>query len=211
MTSSPTKADADFFRSLKVLVVEDSAEMRRLLAALLESMGVEQIVEAPDGLGGLDAFAEHRPDIIITDGAMQPMDGFEMTHRVRAANAADGANPAVPILMISGHIGQESIVHARDQGVTDYLPKPLSADVLYEAIVAAVPEADPFCRDAGLSWPLPDTPAFAAQCRRNRHLTAHVTSARNRNSSGLTRSGACQNGLCARPSSTCTLPSQRLR
>ena len=101
MTSSPTRADADFFRRLKVLVVEDSAEMRRLLAALLESMGVEQIFEAPDGLGGLDAFAEHRPDIIITDGSMQPMDGFEMTHRVRAADAADGANPDVPILMIS--------------------------------------------------------------------------------------------------------------
>ena len=155
MTSSPTRADADFFRRLKVLVVEDSAEMRRLLAALLESMGVEQIFEAPDGLGGLDAFAEHRPDIIITDGSMQPMDGFEMTHRVRAADTADGANPDVPILMISGHIGRESIVHARDQGVTDYLPKPLSAGVLYEAIVAAVSKPIHFVETPGYRGPSP--------------------------------------------------------
>lgn len=99
MIPRPTSADPEFFRKLKVLVVDDSAEMRRLLAALLESMGVEQVVEARDGLKGLDAFIEHKPDIIITDGAMQPMDGYEMTQRVRAAGAADGANPDVPILM----------------------------------------------------------------------------------------------------------------
>ncbi|MEX0839005.1 MAG: response regulator [Parvibaculum sp.] len=155
MTPVPTKADAEFFRKLKVLVVEDSAEMRRLLAALLESMGVKQIVEAHDGLKGLDAFVEHRPDIVITDGAMQPMDGYEMTRSMRAAGAAEGANPDVPILMISGHIGRESIVHARDQGVTDYLPKPLSASVLYEAIVAAVSKPIHFVETPGYRGPSP--------------------------------------------------------
>ena len=58
MIPMPTSADPEFFRKLKVLVVDDSAEMRRLLAALLESMGVEQVVEARDGLKGLDAFIE---------------------------------------------------------------------------------------------------------------------------------------------------------
>lgn len=155
MIPRPTSADAEFFRRLKVLVVEDSAEMRRLLAALLESMGVEQIVEARDGLKGLDAFAEHRPDIIITDGAMQPMDGYQMTQRVRATDAAEGANPDVPILMISGHVEHENVLHARDQGVTDYLPKPLSASVLYEAIVAAVSKPIHFVETPGYRGPSP--------------------------------------------------------
>lgn len=155
MIPMPTSADPEFFRKLKVLVVDDSAEMRRLLAALLESMGVEQVVEARDGLKGLDAFIEHKPDIIITDGAMQPMDGYEMTQRVRAAGAADGANPDVPILMISGHIERENVVHARDQGVTDYLPKPLSASVLYEAIVAAVSKPIHFVEKPGYRGPSP--------------------------------------------------------
>jgi CheY-like chemotaxis protein len=138
MNEASTRADEDFFRKLKILVVEDSPEMQRLLVALLESMGVVHIAVERDGEKGLAAFAARHPDIIITDGAMVPMDGYEMTRRIRAAEAGGNANPDVPILMISGHAGRENVTHARDQGVTDYLTKPLSADTLYEAIVAAV-------------------------------------------------------------------------
>lgn len=155
MNDTPTRADPDFFRTLKVLVVDDSAEMRRLLTALLESMGVGTIIEARDGARGLAAFSEHRPDIIITDGAMQPMDGYEMTRRLRAAGDGENANPSVPILMISGHVGRENVDHARDQGVTDYLPKPLSASVLYEAIVAAVSRPIHFVEKPGYRGPSP--------------------------------------------------------
>lgn len=155
MNETPTRANGEFFHKLKVLIVDDSAEMRRLLKALLESMGVTEIVEARDGAKGLDAFASHRPDIIITDGAMQPMDGYEMTRLVRAAGNAEGANPDVPILMISGHVGRENVVHARDQGVTDYLAKPLSASMLYEAIIAAVSKPIHFVEKPGYRGPSP--------------------------------------------------------
>ncbi|ABS63826.1 response regulator receiver protein [Parvibaculum lavamentivorans DS-1] len=155
MTEVPTSADAGFFRKLRVLIVDDSIEMRRLLIALLESMEVGEIVEARDGAKGLEAFAAHRPDIIITDGSMVPMDGYEMTRRIRASASGEGANPDVPILMISGHIGRENVVHARDQGVTDYLPKPLSAPVLYEAIVAAASRPIHFVEKPGYRGPSP--------------------------------------------------------
>ena len=152
---NPTKADPDFFRKLKVLVVEDSAEMQRLLVALLDSMGVGQVIVARDGEKGLAAFAGERPDIIVTDGAMVPMDGYEMTRRIRAAEAGGDANPDVPILMISGHVGRENVSHARDQGVTDYLAKPLSASTLYEAIVAAVSKPIHFVEKPGYRGPSP--------------------------------------------------------
>ena len=138
MNGDRAGAHADLFRRLKVLVVEDSGEMQRLLTALLASMGIGHVVVALDGARGLAAFAAECPDLIITDGAMTPMDGFEMTRRIRASDAGQAANPDVPILMISGHTGRENVTHARDQGVTDYLLKPLSAEMLYEAIVAAV-------------------------------------------------------------------------
>ena len=137
MTQEPTKAAPEFFHRLKVLVVEDSAEMRRLLDALLRSMGVIHVILAQDGARGLAAFAAERPDIIITDGSMKPMDGYELTRRIRASDRGAEANPDVPILMISGHVDHAFVTHARDQGVTDYLVKPLLADVLYQAIVAA--------------------------------------------------------------------------
>ncbi|MBX3446539.1 MAG: response regulator [Parvibaculaceae bacterium] len=155
MTAGPAKADPDFFRRLSILVVEDSAEMQRLLTALLESMGVGRIIVAHDGARGLTAFAAERPDIIITDGAMTPMDGLEMTRRIRASDAGDAANPEVPILMISGHAGRENVTHARDQGVTDYLLKPLSAEMLYEAIVNAVSRPIHFVETPSYRGPSP--------------------------------------------------------
>lgn len=153
--TNATKADPGFFRRLKVLVVEDSAEMQRLLTALLESMGIRHVVVARDGEKGLSAFAAVNPDIIVTDGAMTPMDGYEMTRRIRASGAGNAANPDVPILMISGHVGREDVAHARDQGVTDYLAKPLSAEMLYEAIVAAVSRPIHFVEKLGYRGPSP--------------------------------------------------------
>src|SRR5690606_16174770 len=110
------------FGTLKVLVVDDSAEMRRLLLALLAAMNIGEVVCAQSGEAGLKLFAAERPDLIITDGAMQPMDGYEMTRRIRA----DMANADVPILMISGHIGHRHVVQARNYGITDYLAKPVT-------------------------------------------------------------------------------------
>jgi DNA-binding response OmpR family regulator len=122
------------FGTLKVLVVDDSAEMRRLLLALLAAMNIGEVVCAQSGEAGLKLFAAERPDLIITDGAMQPMDGYEMTRRIRA----DTANADVPILMISGHIGHRHVVQARNDGITDYLAKPVTPALLYERVRAAV-------------------------------------------------------------------------
>ncbi|MGB5092521.1 MAG: response regulator [Parvibaculum sp.] len=125
----------DIFQKLRVLVVEDSGEMRRLVVALLQTMRIGCILEARDGKRGLEVFHTENPDIIITDGSMQPMDGYEMTRLIRQSGSGQGD---IPILMISGHLNRNIVDHARDQGVTDYLAKPLSADVLYQAILRAV-------------------------------------------------------------------------
>lgn len=126
---------SDIFQKLRVLVVEDSGEMRRLVVALLQTMRVGCILEARDGKRGLEVFQTDKPDLIITDGSMQPMDGYEMTRLIRQSGNGQGD---LPILMISGHLNRDIVDHARDQGVTDYLAKPLSADVLYQAILRAV-------------------------------------------------------------------------
>ena len=134
MTPSASPEELDLFRTLKVLVVDDSAEMRRLLLALLAAMNIGGVICARSGETGLKLFAEEHPDLIITDGAMQPMDGYEMTRRIRAGEA----NANVPILMISGHIGHEHITQARDDGITDYIAKPVTPELLYERVRAAV-------------------------------------------------------------------------
>lgn len=133
--NTPTASASDIFSKLRILVVEDSNEMRRLIIAMLHSMRIGCILEARDGRHGLEVFNTQKPDIIITDGAMHPMDGYEMTRLVRQSTQG---NRDIPVLMISGHLSREIVDHARDQGVTDYLAKPLSANLLYQAILRAV-------------------------------------------------------------------------
>ncbi|MCE9648270.1 MAG: response regulator [Parvibaculum sp.] len=141
MTSSPSSRQTELFARLKVLVVDDSVEMRRLLVALLNVMGIGEVICAPDGDTGLRLYAERNPDLVITDGTMQPMDGYEMTRAIRAMRKADDTpdrGAEVPVLMLSGHTGPEIIARARDEGVTDYIVKPVTPELLYERVMEAV-------------------------------------------------------------------------
>ncbi|MCE7999562.1 MAG: response regulator [Rhodobiaceae bacterium] len=129
---------------LRILIVEDSEQMRTLLQALLEAMSITDILIAGDGEQGLALYMESAPDIVITDGAMVPMDGYELTNRIRTA--PDNPNPYVPILMLSGHQEKEHVEKARASGVTEYLAKPVSWQTLYERLVAIVSNPSFFVR-----------------------------------------------------------------
>jgi two-component system, chemotaxis family, chemotaxis protein CheY len=133
--------NAELFAGLKVLVVDDSLEMRRLLHALLNVIGIGEVICASDGNSGLKLFAERAPDLVITDGSMQPMDGYEMTRAIRSMrkeNDAPGQGADIPVLMLSGHMDPEIIARARDEGVTDYIVKPVTPELLYERLLEAI-------------------------------------------------------------------------
>ena len=130
--------------TLKVLVVDDSETMRALLTALLDAMGVKQVLCAHDGDAGLGLFIENQPDLVITDGAMKPTSGYAMTRAIRNLRTPNGGRSKaadVPILMLSGHGERENVEQARDDGVTDYIIKPVTAELLCERVMAAI--ADP--------------------------------------------------------------------
>lgn len=169
-----TDSVSSFFGRLKILVVEDSSEMRRLVVALLESMGIGEIVEAYDGRSGLAAFTAHAPDLVITDGAMAPMNGYEMTRRIRNACDPSDAKPAVPILMISGHLGQATVDQARIDGVTDYLAKPLTAELLYDRVLAALTEEHTILTKEGYVGPAPRR-SLTVHAAQNDELRAAAT------------------------------------
>lgn len=130
--------------ALRILIVEDSEQMRTLLHALLEAMSITDILIAEEGESGLALYMETAPDIVITDGAMAPMDGYELTNRIRTA--PDNPNPYVPIIMLSGHQEKQHIEKARASGVTQYLAKPVSWQTLYERLVTIVSNPSFFIR-----------------------------------------------------------------
>ena len=96
---------------LKVLIVEDNQHMRSLLRALLNSVGVREIIEANNGTTALDALREKKCDLILSDLSMKPMDGLEFSRIVHTAE--NSPNPFVPIIMITGHTEKRRVEAAR--------------------------------------------------------------------------------------------------
>ncbi len=109
------------FGQCRVLVVEDNPVNRQLVAAMLEIMGIRQIIEAKDGEEGLERLAEAMPDLIILDIMMPRMDGFEFLTRLRA----DPAYAEIPVLVATALSESHERARAFDAGASDYVVKPM--------------------------------------------------------------------------------------
>jgi two-component system, chemotaxis family, chemotaxis protein CheY len=114
--------------SLKLLVVDDSATMRRIIVNTLKRIGYEDILEAEDGA---DAYAklesESGVNFIITDWNMPNMSGLEFVTKVRS-----GAFQDLPILMVTTRSIKEDIIEAMKAGVNSYIVKPFTPQTLKE-------------------------------------------------------------------------------
>ncbi|WP_293128047.1 ATP-binding protein [Microcoleus sp. bin38.metabat.b11b12b14.051] len=109
----------------KILVVDDRWENRAVLVNLLEPIGFE-IMEAADGMQGLDRALDTAPDLILTDLAMPVMDGFEFLEQIRAHPQLRDAI----VLVSSASVFEIDRQKSLDAGGSDFLPKPVQADVL---------------------------------------------------------------------------------
>jgi two-component system chemotaxis response regulator CheY len=114
---------------MKCLVVDDSATMRRIVVNALKSIGYENVVEAGDGS---DALGKCDPSIelVITDWNMPVMGGLEFVKALRA-NPQHGKTP---ILMVTTRSVKEDIMQAVEAGVSSYILKPFTPQVLKEKI-----------------------------------------------------------------------------
>ncbi|MFT6489885.1 MAG: CheY-like chemotaxis protein [Parvibaculaceae bacterium] len=139
------------FARLRVLIVEDSAHMRQLLSAMLQALGVKDIIIAKCGDEGLEKLHSHTPDIVLTDAAMEPTDGFAFVERLRHLDSQ--VQSSLPVIMISGHRERELIERARDVGVTEYLAKPVTAVGLYSRLIEAAANPRPFIKTENFLGP----------------------------------------------------------
>lgn len=132
------------FENLKALIVEDNTHMRSLLRALLNALGIKDISEAIHGQAGLAVLRDRKIDLVLTDLAMAPMDGLELTRHLR--NDENSPNPFVPIIMITGHTEKYRVEAARDAGVTEFLAKPITAQNLFARITEILERPRAFAR-----------------------------------------------------------------
>jgi len=113
---------------MKIITVDDSATMRRIIKNSLKAIGHTDVIEAENGQVGLAKIQAEGVDFVITDWSMPVMTGLEMVQALRA-------NPQtkdLPILMVTAVGQKEEIVQAVSAGVSGYIVKPFEAETLHQ-------------------------------------------------------------------------------
>jgi CheY-like chemotaxis protein len=132
------------FELLKILLVDDNHHMRVLLSEILRAIGVKHVLEAGDGAEALQLMRSQPVDIVMTDLAMQPVDGIDFVRLLR--NSPDSPNQMCPVIMITGHSTHRRVKEARDAGVDEFLAKPVTARGVIERVTQIVEHPRPYLR-----------------------------------------------------------------
>ncbi len=112
---------------MKIITVDDSATMRRIIKNSLKAIGYDEVIEAENGQVGLAKIQTERVDFVITDWSMPVMTGLEMVQVLRQTPATK----TLPILMVTAVGQKEEIVQAIGAGVNGYIVKPFEAETLH--------------------------------------------------------------------------------
>ncbi len=114
---------------MKCLIVDDSPTMRRIVVNALKSIGYDDVIEAGDGSDALQKCGT-RVELIITDWNMPVMGGLDLVKALRALPQ----HARTPILMVTTRSVKEDILQAVEAGVSGYILKPFTPQVLKEKI-----------------------------------------------------------------------------
>ena len=122
---SPTSALA----GLRVLVVDDNADIRSTTQRLLQALGC-QTIEAADGRQGIEAVKRHLPDVALIDIGMPGMNGYETARSIRQMPSSDG----ITLIALTGYGQEEDRTNAFDAGFHAHLVKPIDLEQLSKAV-----------------------------------------------------------------------------
>ncbi|WP_024788269.1 MULTISPECIES: chemotaxis response regulator CheY [unclassified Lebetimonas] len=116
---------------MKILVVDDSSTMRRIIQNTLARLGYKDVIQAGDGIEAWDAL-QSNPDIrvVITDWNMPNMNGLELVKKIRA----EERYKSLPIIMVTTEGGKKEVITALKAGVNNYIVKPFTPQVLKEKL-----------------------------------------------------------------------------
>ncbi len=115
---------------LKILAVDDSPTMRRIIMNTLKRAGYKDVIEASDGRDALAKMKVEKVNFVITDWNMPEMDGLTFVTTLRSM----GEYKSLPILMVTTRSVKDDIVEALKAGVNNYIVKPFTPDTLKEKI-----------------------------------------------------------------------------
>jgi len=115
--------------SAKILIVEDSRSMRRIVRSALESEGY-QVAESEDGRQALNALRDVAPHLIITDINMPEVDGISLVREIRRLPSFR----FTPVLILTTESGDDMKENGRAAGATGWIVKPFDPDQLRQVV-----------------------------------------------------------------------------
>jgi two-component system alkaline phosphatase synthesis response regulator PhoP len=119
---------SDQVRGVRILVVDDDDNVRRLVTAYLEREGY-QVIQAADGASALRAVEVSAPDLVVLDLMLPGTGGLQVARRISAARE-------LPILMLTARGDEDDVLRGFEAGADDYLIKPFSPRVLVARVRA---------------------------------------------------------------------------
>ena len=129
---------------LKVLVVDDNHHMINIIKTILRGFEVKDFFDASNAADAFSIIRGTPIDLIITDFAMDPINGCEFTKLIRTAE--DSPNHFVPIIMLTAYAEKSKVEQARDAGVTEFCAKPVTATELYRKVCSVINTPRSFVR-----------------------------------------------------------------
>ncbi|WP_053005585.1 response regulator [Kiloniella spongiae] len=117
------------------MVIDDSVHMLRIVKTIFNAMGIYSVQYISDVEEARKELRFKKPDIIITDWEMEPVNGLDFTRDLRKEG---GFYSRVPIILLTGHTEYERVMEAIQSGVSDVLAKPVSIEILHRRLCRIV-------------------------------------------------------------------------
>jgi len=118
----------------RVVVADDDADIRALVAIAMRRAGIQLVADVASGDEALIAIREYVPDIVILDVSMPGMTGLDVTREIRADRALDG----IRVFLLSAGVTEAAIAAGKEAGADEYLIKPFSPRELATRISEAM-------------------------------------------------------------------------
>lgn len=129
----PSVADVFVMTPGKILLIEDEPSNSRLMEVTLRPLGYETLIRA-DGSSGLEAAHDESIELIVLDIALPKLDGWQVLDRLRN----DPDTMAIPVLVLTAHVGDENLMKAADGGADVFMTKPFQPDDLRQVVRALI-------------------------------------------------------------------------
>lgn len=135
---TPNELTLEYFEpeTLRVLLVDDSTLARKVIARVLNNLGISNITEAPDGSDAMKLLSENVFDLVVTDYNMPEVNGRELTEYIRHSEE----HSHLPVLMVTSEANQAHLANIAQSGVNAMMDKPFEPEAVRKILISILDE-----------------------------------------------------------------------